>query len=345
MIEKPILQDEKIVACLGENYGIAVSRIEFLQLGNDSSAWVYRVIARDGKDYFLKVRRGGVDVPGVLIPRFLFEQGIEQVVAAIPTKTQQVWQPLEEFVLLLYPFIKGQMGMEIELRDSQWIEYGRFLKQLHTTRLPEHLLEQLPKESFVPKWSGVVDGLCEKVMKDNTFWHPSENELAAFWKKKEVEIRSIVKRADELGKRLQEKDLEFILCHADIHNANLLLTRERKMHVVDWDGAILAPKERDLMFIVETTIGGFAVESKEEKLFFQGYGRTQVDPLALAYYRYEWVVQDIGDYGERVFLLKDVGDETKADAVQGFKEMFQPGNVVESAYQSEAGLTATGANF
>lgn len=85
MIEKPNLQDEKIIACLSESYGIAVSRIEFLRLGNDSSAWVYRVIASDGKDYFLKVRRGRVDAPSVIIPRFLIEQGIEQVVAAIPT--------------------------------------------------------------------------------------------------------------------------------------------------------------------------------------------------------------------------------------------------------------------
>lgn len=232
--------------------------------------------------------------------------------------------------------------MEIGLTDNQWIEYGRFLKQLHTTRLPEPVLELMPKESFIPKWSGVVGEIHEKIMRSNPFGHLSENELASFWMKKEVEIKYIVNRADELGKRLQGKSLEFNLCHADIHIANLLLTQASKIHVVDWDGVILAPKERDLMFIVGTTVGGISIESEEEGLFFQGYGQTQIDPIAMAYYRYEWVVQEIGDYGERVFLLAEVGDETKADAVRGFKEMFQPGNIVESAYVSEAGLLATG---
>jgi hypothetical protein len=32
--------------------------------------------------------------------------------------------------------------------------------------------------------------------------------------------------------------------------------------------------------------------------------------------------------------MKDIGEETKKDAVQSFLELFQPGNVVESAYRS-----------
>ena len=73
------------------------------------------------------------------------------------------------------------------------------------------------------------------------------------------------------------------------------------------------------------------------------YGRASiilVDPLALAYYRYEWVVQDMGDYGERIFFLAGVGRETRQAAVQGFAQMFDPGDVVQSAYQSEGMLPA-----
>jgi spectinomycin phosphotransferase len=56
---------------------------------------------------------------------------------------------------------------------------------------------------------------------------------------------------------------------------------------------------------------------------------------ALAYYRYEWVVQEIGDFGERVFWMEGTGERTKRDAVQGFISLFQPGDVVEAAYKSE----------
>jgi hypothetical protein len=43
----------------------------------------------------------------------------------------------------------------------------------------------------------------------------------------------------------------------------------------------------------------------------------------------------MGDFGERVFLTKNSGKETRQDAVRGFLQLFQPGDVVESAYHSE----------
>jgi spectinomycin phosphotransferase len=81
--------------------------------------------------------------------------------------------------------------------------------------------------------------------------------------------------------------------------------------------------------------------TREEKWFFEGYGAIEVDPVALAYYRYEWVVQEIGDYGERVFLRQDTGAETINDAVRGFRQLFDLGDVVESAYEAEVHLPPT----
>jgi spectinomycin phosphotransferase len=161
---------------------------------------------------------------------------------------------------------------------------------------------------------------------------------------KELEVEKIVNRTIVLGKKLQGKNQEFVLCHADIHTANLLVTPDDKIHVVDWDGLIMAPKERDLMFICSATGEEPVNESREEKLFFQGYGKTHIEPLALAYYRYEWVVQEIGDFGERVFFLEGVGEKTRAASVRGFKQLFQAGDVVEQAYRSEEGFCSKEVN-
>ena len=167
-----------------------------------------------------------------------------------------------------------------------------------------------------------------------------EQELAAFWMARRAEIHHVLARADELGRRLQNRLSTFTLCHADIHTANLLIDSQGRLFVVDWDETLLAPKERDLMFIVGGAVGGELINARQEALFFAdvGYGATEIDPFALAYYRYEWVVQEMGDYGERVFLANDVGDETKCDAVLGFQQLFQPGDVVEVAYASEKNL-------
>ena len=61
---------------------------------------------------------------------------------------------------------------------------------------------------------------------------------------------------------------------------------------------------------------------------------VKIYQLALAYYRYEWCVQEIGDFGKRVFLTKDLGESTKQDAVEGFIQLFSQGDVVEAAFRT-----------
>lgn len=339
MLEKPVLSDAKITAALQTDYGIVVAKLDFLPIGNDSSAWVYRVETTDGQIYFLKLKRGAVYAPSVIVPRYLLKQGMSQVVAPLPTQTPAMWASVDDFALLLYPFIEGDNGMVVGLSDQQWIDYGAVLRQLHATHLPPALLAQLPKERFVPnpKWSGIVKTLLAAIPTNN-YKDALEKELAVFWRAKQAEIGKIVARAEALGRLLQQQRIPFVLCHADIHTANLLINSGGQLFVVDWDQPVLAPKERDLMFVVGAALGGFVVDGNAERLFFQGYGQAEINWLALAYYRYEWVVQDLGDYAERVFLMEHTGEETKRAAVQELMAMFAPGDVVDVAYQAETKL-------
>jgi spectinomycin phosphotransferase len=127
-----------------------------------------------------------------------------------------------------------------------------------------------------------------------------------------------IERAEMIGKRLQQTDLDLVLCHADIHTANILINQEQDLFIVDWDDILFAPKERDLMFV----LGEGTVETREEHFFFTGYGNVKINPLVLAYYGYEWCVQEIADFGERVFLTKDTGESTKQDSVEEFEVVF-----------------------
>ena len=196
--------------------------------------------------------------------------------------------------------------MKVGMTDAQWIEFGATLKRIHTTELTASILQYVKQESFTPKWSSLAKTLHKQV-NTREYDDPYQRQLAIFWKENNEKIQTLVERAEILGKRLQHANLEFVLCHADIHTANILINQKQDMFIVDWDDTLLAPKERDLMFV----LGENTVETREEQLFFKGYGRMEINPLALAYYRYEWCVQEIGDFGERVFLMKDAGENTK----------------------------------
>jgi spectinomycin phosphotransferase len=102
---------------------------------------------------------------------------------------------------------------------------------------------------------------------------------------------------------------------------------------VDWDEVILAPKERDLMFVVGG-IGHGLVTPRDTSCFFDGYGETAIDPRLLGCYRSAWAVQDIAAYGEEALMMPTLGEESRRAAVDGFKDLFEPGNIVDLASAS-----------
>jgi spectinomycin phosphotransferase len=329
MIEKPDISDDKIITALDENYSLLANTIEFLPIGNDASSFAYRIEAKNGNLYFLKLRRNIADPAGLYVPRFLKDQGIKQVIAPLPTKTHGLIAEIDGFALILYPFITGNEAMKVGMTDAQWREFGSVLKRIHAMKPDATTLQYVGRESFTPKWSRLAKRLHEEV-KAQRFDNSYQKQLALFWKENHGTVQTLLERTEMIGKRLQQANLEFILCHADIHTANILLSQEGEMFIVDWDETLLAPKERDLLFV----LGQDPTPTRGEDRFFDGYGIVKVNQLALAYYRYEWCIQEIGDYGKRIFLTEDAGETTRQDALERFIELFSQGDVVEAAFNT-----------
>ena len=79
-----------------------------------------------------------------------------------------------------------------------------------------------------------------------------------------------------------------------------MVDRDGALHYVDWDAPMMAPRERDLKFMVDASFCGPSTPG-HEAAFLSGYGIDRVDPLALAYYRHDWVIEDLAAYGNDVF--------------------------------------------
>ena len=162
--------------------------------------------------------------------------------------------------------------------------------------------------------------------------------LAAFLRTRREEISHLVERAEQLGTALQVRSPEHVLCHADIHGRNVLIGANDALHIVDWDTLIFAPKERDLMFICGG-VGGIWNNAREEELFYQGYGQAEINPVALVYYRYERIVEDIAAFCEQL-LLSAEGGTYREVSLRKLVDAFQPNNVVEIAHASDTLLRA-----
>jgi len=334
MREPPIdLPNDALRAALHARYELAVTEVTFLPLGHDSAAWVYRVRAADGASYFLKALKRVINEPSLLVPRCLHDQGISQVIAPLPTKSQTLRTEVGGYALILYPFVEGTGSKDLGMTPSQWIAYGAIVRQIHTVTLPPDLARLMRRETFAPEGADLVRDLDVHIG-EHTFTDPPAQALATFWRERRDQIYTLRRRAEELGQRLARRTPRLVLCHADIHTANVLVGSDGQLWVVDWDETVLAPKERDLMFVVGGGISDAMVGPRDEQLFFQGYGATALDSLALAYYRYAWAVSDISAFGAAVFLRPDLGHVTRQESADLFISLFQPGEIVAKAFAS-----------
>jgi spectinomycin phosphotransferase len=332
MLEKPELPDEQLIACLQRDYGLRIIQVEFLPLGNDMHTAVYRVVADDARPFFLKLRSGDFDQISVAIPRLLSDQGMAQIIAPIATSTGQLWSRVDGFAVILSPFVDGQNGFEVTVSDRQRTALGAALKRLHTLTVPEELVQGIPREAYAPYWRDMVRGFQARA-EDSAFSEPVAAQLTALLRAKRAVIDRLILRAEQLASLLQTQALDHVLCHADIHAGNLLIDANGSLYIVDWDTLIMAPKERDLMFI-GAGIDDAWHNTHEQALFYQGYGATEVDRRSLAYYRYERIVEDIAAYCQQL-LLTDQGGKDRQEGLRQLTSQFQPGSVIEIAFASE----------
>jgi spectinomycin phosphotransferase len=338
VLEKPNVPDADLLACLRDQYALHPTQIAFLPIGNDMHTAVYRVSTDEAISYFLKLRSGPFAAPTVALPRLLHDQGITAIIPPLPTHAGHLWTRLDAFAVILFPFVAGRNGFDVPLSEGQWVALGVALKRLHTAVVPPPLAAHLPHEMYGPQWRDQVRG-WQACIAHTAFADPVAAQLAAFLRAKRDDISQIVARAEALGNVLRARPPAPVLCHADILAANVLLGADGALHIVDWDTLMFAPKERDLMFI-GGGIGGIWNEAGEEALFYQGYGQTEINVQALAYYRYERIVEDIAEYCERL-LLTDEGGADRAVGLGKFCGQFLPNHVVAIANRTDQLLGAS----
>jgi len=332
MRDDPNIDTAKIVDTLEAEYGLRVATVRFLPIGYDLNAAVYEVVTEDGGRYFLKVRFGPVHEPSLVVPNALIDLGIGNVLGPVRTRSGALWRPLDggsDSTVVLYPFILGESAMIARMTGDQWRTFGSTLRAVHDSGLGKRFREFLPVETFALPSAALV----RRIMALTDRMASREGAAVSFadtWRVQLTRIREMLTRAEALGSSLRSCDFDLVLCHADIHAANILVGDEGGIHLIDWDGTMIAPRERDLLFVVGSRIAR-KVEPREEKWFFEGYGPIQIDPSALVYYRYERIIEDLGEIGRSVFLDSKMSEPARLGAVELAKGFFATGGAIDRA--------------
>ena len=323
MHEKINLQDESFRACLREQYDLNPVTLDCLSGGLDSNAAVYRVVSDQGARYLLKVRSGIFHESGCLVPRYLQDLGIASVVAPLPTTGNVLWTKFGERTVILYPFIEGGTRWT-GMVDKQWQELGTIFKQVHHASPPP--FESLRRETFDPtEYARWIRNFEADSIHSQHSPSASVQALCSCWKEHQSTIHAAVDALQTLGEALQKRTFSYVICHADLHPANLLRDPAGRVFVIDWDEVMLAPKERDFIYIREPHAAAF----------FQGYGQAEIDWVSLAYYLWERVVQDLIACAKDVCFRNDFKEEAKADAARLFHRVLAEDDTIAAAHAAE----------
>ena len=334
MLDRPPLTDAQIAETLERGWGLEIRRIEFLALGHDANAWTFRADPLAGAPVFVKIRRT-VDAIRLAALAYLSEHGIDAVVAPLRSIAGALSMPIDGLHVVAYPLVVARPAAEVGLTDAQWQTYGSIVGRLHATTLPAAIEAALPRESFVPGSIGVLEGVRTIVERDPAVGGDDlDREVRRVWRVHRAEVEAIARRTIELSDQLRASvdrvgSSGFVPCHGDVHTYNVLVDEHGSLVVVDWDDIVMAPRERDLMFIVGSPIG-MPRGTHELEQFFRGYGPVEIDPRRLAYYHAEWAVQDVASHTEQA-LSSESGRPSRMDALRILAGLFEPGDEVDVA--------------
>jgi spectinomycin phosphotransferase len=340
MLEPPSLSEALIIARLWDEYGLRAQRLTFLPLGADVNTAVYQIEVGDA-DYFLKLRKGDFEEISVAVPHFLHQQGLGTIIAPLATQAGKLWGLLDDYRMILYPFVAGQDGYTRSLSPGQWPAFGSLMRSIHDVDLSPELRRRIPSEDFSARWrervrafQSQVEGGAPVELND-----PIAAQLAAFMRGHRAEISHLVEHTGQLAALMRARARPMVLCHGDVHPGNLLLPRGEPsaLYIVDWDNLIYAPRERDLALLG----GTYAWRRAEDMaLFYHGYDSVEVDaqdeiePTALRYYRCERIVVDIAEFCQQLLATTE-GGEDRAESYRYFTGIFLPDHELELALRGD----------
>ncbi len=332
------VSEEQLADLLAVEYELSVSTVEPLAAGYDADARSFLVVGRDDQRYLLRLRRGAAPEGVLCALAGMAASGkpsLSSVVAPVPSRSGKLALPVGPHSVSLYPYLDGANAMETGLSSDQWVELGAFVRALHDYEPAPDVRPLLPVDSFVPAWAQTVRRLDAWALGDPDFGPgTAEAGLVRVWRQRRETITGLLAEGERVGPMVRDQDPRLVLCHADIHTANVLVPTAGRLRVVDWDGMLYAPPERDLMFVPD----------EQDEPFYRGYGSYTPGALVIAYYRVEWAIQEIGDYGRRVIPPPGEVHEARFrdEALEEFVRLFDPDHEVEWAHRALADAGRSG---
>ncbi|MDU1903697.1 MAG: aminoglycoside phosphotransferase family protein [Dysgonomonas sp.] len=210
----------------------------------------------------------------------------------------------ENIICLLFNYIDGETIGEKPLDDQQVEELADIISELHS------------HGDDVPSSTEAITENYELTFNNELLYFlDAENEnrelkdvISPFSQK----IKGLIERTENIKKLIKQKNISFVLCHTDIHNWNLMQTKENLV-LIDWEGLKYAPAENDLYALVnEPYFDNFLSKYKEK------HKNYTIDEELITFYQLRRKMEDIWEFVE-LLMTPELKDDIKKENLFGLK--------------------------
>jgi Ser/Thr protein kinase RdoA (MazF antagonist) len=315
------MDDRGLADVLERAYGWQVVHLAYLK-----QAWVahcYAVDCAGGRRFFLKhyeqerqARLYARDLEFYLslCDQLAHKQLLPAVARPVPTTNGQFALSLDGGLLILFHWIEGQtVGFE-RLADDVLCKAATAVGKLHAST-PQIKWTDPPRERFdLPFERGLRHSL-DLLPRITSADSAGKQGLRELLLPRRDEIVHLLGRLRELQARARSVDVEPVICHTDLHGGNMMLDGQGVLHLVDWEGAWLAPPEHDLFF--------FEWDERFETHFLPHYqdAYRPVRPKGelFAFYHTRRNMEDLAEWVVRI-LYENNGDDQDREDLEGIVE-------------------------
>jgi len=315
--------EESIAQIVRQDYGLSIKRLSPLPQGEVA----YNFIAEgtDDRRYLVKLlgpsraaRRSAARLDFYLPLMWqLYTKGLFcNLPCPIRTKWGDFYTRVDSWPLVVFPFIEGRtLEGQRPYSEPTRAAIAQALAEIHKSTSRLDLSVEFPREDFgIPFEKELIQGLqaLEGITRRD---RRGQQELKELLLPHREAILGHLDRLRELQSlaRSATKNREFVLCHTDLAPANLLLTDEEELYILDWEGAMLAPAEHDLFFFTGEGFPAFLEE------YERAFGPVELDGDVFGFYFYRRYLEDLTDWLVRI-LYENTDDQQDAHDLEGIRE-------------------------
>ncbi|MFF5056040.1 phosphotransferase [Micromonospora sp. NPDC000663] len=274
------------------DFGLDMTTMDAVTHGADRYAQLWRARAVDGTRYAVKLSGGGTSA-GLAVSAYLAGQGVPGVAAPLRTRDGRLWADRDGRRLTVVPWVSDTRALDAPMTVAHWRSYGEVLAAVHAVPVTDELVRLLPRGgSAYPRIVAATRAVARRLRDPAP--DPVATDLAAVWSAAADRVSLLTRAVERLA--VDQPPGTPVVCHGDPHLGNLLLGPDGQVWLIDWDDAVLAPPECDLMFVTGGVLAFAPVTAEQREAVLGGYGGTEPDPKRLAWFLAVRALDDLSDW-------------------------------------------------